>query len=253
MSIGWVEREFDRRASTYDQSSFHVSLAEAAARFAAPTVKDAVLDVATGTGLVLRSLQTLPAAHLTGIDVSSAMLDVARSSLPGARFLQASASRLPFGPGEFDVITCVSAMPYLDDPVEAVREWQRVLVRDGRIVISVFTPDGLTGPTLLRRAARQHGLMVDDPNESTSTVDAWREIAAKVGMRVVRTESWTLALPSATVESLLKPQYPFGVRNDLRDATSDDLALVRVSLGELIATTDTWEASVLLLELREDG
>lgn len=126
-------------------------------------------------------------------------------------------------------------------------------MRDGRIVISVFTPDGLTGPTLLRRAARQHGLVVDDPNESTSTVEAWREIAAEVGMRVVRTEPWTLAVPSATVESLLKPQYPFGVRNDLREATSDELALVRVSLRKLIAAADKWEASVLLVELREHG
>jgi ubiquinone/menaquinone biosynthesis C-methylase UbiE len=252
VDVGWVEREFDRRASTYDQGSFHASVAEAAARFAAPTSNENVLDVATGTGLVLRSVQTLPAAHLTGIDVSSAMLDIARSALPGVRFLQASAHDLPFESGEFDVITCVSAMPYMRNPDAAVREWRRVLANDGRIVVSAFVTDGLTGPTLLRRAAHQHGLIVEDPNAATSTVEKWREISARAGMHVVRAEISTTPIPSATADSLLSPQYPFDVRNDLHDATLDQWALVGATLRELITATVEWRASVLLVELRND-
>lgn len=249
MSFGWAEREFDRRASTYDQSSMHIALADAAARFAAPVATETVLDIATGTGLVLRGFSRMPPDRLTGIDVSTAMLEVAASALPGARFLQADASHLPFESGEFDLITCISAMPYLGDPVEAVREWRRVLAVDGRIVASAFTLDGLTGPTLLRRAARQHGFTVDDPNEPTATIEAWHAIAASSTLRVTRFAEWTAQLPSTTVESLLRFQYPFSTRNDLSEATREELALVESSLREQVAETEEWKAQVLLIEL----
>ncbi len=94
---------------------------------------------------------------------------------------------------------------------------------------------------------------MDDPNESTSTVEAWREIAAKVGMHVERTETWVTAISSGTADSLLSPQYPFGVRNDLHDATPDQWGLVGATLRELIAATAEWQAVALFVELRNEG
>jgi ubiquinone/menaquinone biosynthesis C-methylase UbiE len=57
-----------------------------------------VLDVACGTGFLTRHLR----GHVTALDQSEAMLEIAGRRLPGARLLCADAVPLPFPDGEFD-------------------------------------------------------------------------------------------------------------------------------------------------------
>lgn len=107
---------FDARAETYDASKVHRWQARMAADLTAATAHDRVLDVATGTGLVLRYL---PAAsdlgQRIGVDNSAGMLETARRALPTATFVVADAADVPFEPGRFDAVTCAAAIPYLID------------------------------------------------------------------------------------------------------------------------------------------
>src|SRR5438270_5236350 len=101
-----------------------------------------VLDVATGTGGVAREAAAL-GAHVTGIDVSSGMLEVARQRSPaGIVYLMAEAAELPFPDGSVEVVTCgfgLSHMPHADDVLSEVR---RVLRSTGRLVASCWGPRG---------------------------------------------------------------------------------------------------------------
>ncbi|MFE4949692.1 class I SAM-dependent methyltransferase [Leifsonia sp. NPDC056665] len=134
-----VRARFDGRAAEYDTSEMHRELAAAAADFAdLDGVRD-VLDVATGTGLVLRALRERdPALRLSGIDLSGGMVEVARGELPDAVLVEGDATVLPFGDDTFDLVTCVTGLHLFPDPDAAVAEWVRVLRPGGRAVTATF-------------------------------------------------------------------------------------------------------------------
>lgn len=180
-----VSTEYDRRAPTYD-NEMHVALADAVAAFCdvdgALERRDAVVDVATGTGLALRALASLLAArgqvlHATGFDLSAGMLDVARRETAGiaalrAELVLADAADLPLPDGSADLVTCVTALHLFADSGAALREWTRVLAPTGVVVTATFAAFGGPGkphgfatrhddfrtPKLLADAARPAGL-----------------------------------------------------------------------------------------------
>lgn len=137
-----VRDRFDVRSATYDESAMHRGLADAVAAFVAPVADDAtVLDVATGTGLVLRALRDrhgIAPARLAGVDVSPGMLGVARRSLPGATLVEADARSLPFADGSVDLLTCVTGLHLVPDTGRVVAEWARVLRPGGAVVTATY-------------------------------------------------------------------------------------------------------------------
>ena len=96
-----------------------------------------VLEVAIGTGL---NLPRYPAGiTLTGIDLSPAMLAIARDR---ARALgmavslrEASADALPFPDASFDTVVCVVSLCNIPDDKAAITEMFRVLRPGGRLVL----------------------------------------------------------------------------------------------------------------------
>jgi SAM-dependent methyltransferase len=125
-----------------------------------------VLDVACGTGRYVRQL--LDAGHrVTGTDVSAEMLTVARAATdpaPGLSFHQADAASLPFGDGEFDVVTCMRLYHRIAPElrVRMLREVKRV----GRGWAILFF--GMTNPWLrLRRKLRSFGRRPTNPHAQT--------------------------------------------------------------------------------------
>jgi ubiquinone/menaquinone biosynthesis C-methylase UbiE len=107
---------------------------------------DRVLDVACGTGVVTRcAAQRLRAAgQVVGLDVTVAMLAVARSLQPSANvsveWWEASAEAMPFADAAFDVVLCQQGVQFFPDKPAALREMHRVLGAGGRLVLSVWRP-----------------------------------------------------------------------------------------------------------------
>ena len=94
-----------------------------------------VLDVGTGPGeAAARAVER--GAEATGIDVAAAMLGIAAQRHPGATFVRASASELPFPDGSFDAVVGNNVIQHVGDPQRAVREMERVLVSGGRVALS---------------------------------------------------------------------------------------------------------------------
>lgn len=107
-----------------------------------------ILDLACGTGLV-----TLPAARavgpsgaVTGVDITDAMLDVARKKAKeeGAdvRWVKGDVMTLedlPLREEGYDLVTCASGLPLLEEPGRAIQSWAGFLKPGGRLVVDVPT------------------------------------------------------------------------------------------------------------------
>lgn len=105
-----------------------------------------ILDVATGTAdLALRMADDLPSAHLTGIDLSQKMLDLAARKVKARNLeqridlLQEDALALPFHEGSFDAVTVAFGVRNFGNLSRGVMEMARVLKQGGVMVILEFS------------------------------------------------------------------------------------------------------------------
>ncbi|MGH3697808.1 MAG: methyltransferase domain-containing protein [Pseudonocardiaceae bacterium] len=111
-----------------------------------PRPGEYVLDVACGTGVLTRlaAERVGSAGRVVGVDLTSGMLDVARSipAPPGAsiEWREANAEALPLPDESFDLVLCQLGLMFVADRPAAVREMRRVLSAGGRVAITVPGP-----------------------------------------------------------------------------------------------------------------
>jgi demethylmenaquinone methyltransferase / 2-methoxy-6-polyprenyl-1,4-benzoquinol methylase len=99
-----------------------------------------LLDVATGTGLMLRSGRALcgRAGLSVGLDPSRGMLRECRASCD-AGLIQARGESLPFGDDSFDMVSMGYALRHVTDLRVLFSEFRRVLTPGGRVVVLELT------------------------------------------------------------------------------------------------------------------
>jgi SAM-dependent methyltransferase len=142
-----------------------------------------LLDLGCGTGSL--SLLAAEQGHrVTGVDLSPAMIGLARSKLAGrdAVFLVGDAAAPPVGEQRFDTVLVRHVLWTLPDPGRALRHWRDLLRPGGRLVLvegvwGTVSPVGipvdrltallapLTGPARVERLsgdARLWGRAVED-------------------------------------------------------------------------------------------
>ena len=129
---------------------------------AAPAAGERVLDAACGTGVVARlaAERVGTDGRVVGLDLNPGMLAVARS-LPVAGvpigWVQATAGRLPFPDGSFEVVCCQLGLQFFPDRAAALAEMARVLVAGGRLVAMVWRSiDHSPGFAVLAEALDRH-------------------------------------------------------------------------------------------------
>ena len=176
-----VTRHYDARASTYDAIDLHRALVATVADELEPLPRGGlVVDVATGTGLMLRALDGTWTGRRLGVDRSPGMLRVARTALPAdVGLARADAAALPLPDGAADLVTCVTALHLLPRAAAALDEWRRVLRPGGRLVTATFTR---AGDGLPRDFERRH--------DDFRTVAQMAAVLAPSGFAVERHRIW---------------------------------------------------------------
>jgi len=156
------------RAEHWDQSAD--SLAAVAERFNVPLMDAAgigprhrVLDLASGAGEPALSVakRVGPLGRVVATDLAPEMLEGVKrrahaAGLANMDFRVADMEALPFGPAEFDRITCRFGIMFSENPVAAAKECRRVLRPGGKAAFMVWGPRADTTQfVVFAAAARQ--------------------------------------------------------------------------------------------------
>ncbi|MBZ5607508.1 MAG: class I SAM-dependent methyltransferase [Acidobacteriia bacterium] len=105
---------------------------------------DTVLDVACGPGLLACAFARV-ARHVTGIDLTPAMLEQAwelqrRQKLENLTWQEGDVLPLPYEDGRFSIVSSRFAFHHFLDPLAVLKEMRRVCRPGGRIVVADSAP-----------------------------------------------------------------------------------------------------------------
>lgn len=100
-----------------------------------PKVKNPllILDVGCSTGMTSKFLAEY--GRVCGVDLSSTALEFCRKQ-NFARVIQADANNLPFLDESYDVLVALDLLEHLNEDRRGLREFSRVLKKDGYLIIS---------------------------------------------------------------------------------------------------------------------
>lgn len=180
------------------------------------------LDVATGTGTVLLPLARRlgPQGHVTGIDLSAAMIRQARRAvraarLPNVDLRKMDAEHLDYPDSAFDAVTCAFGLFLFPDMDAALREMRRVTKPGGHVGVSVFhrvPPPFSPGWTLLFQQISAYQAGVRMPQAVAYTPDEVTGLLERCGLQSVRTVAETSDIVYAGLEDWWAFQLTLGSR-----------------------------------------
>lgn len=218
---------------------------------------DRVLDVACGTGIVARLARERlgNSARIVGIDLSPAMLAVARQLAHDIDWREGNAGAPPLHADEqFDVVTCHQGLQFFPDRAAALQQLQRALTRTGRIAIGTWQTDAeLPYLLTLRRIAERHVGAIDDRRHSLGDAAELEALLRDAGFRDVRvqTVSRTIHFSDPAVWVRLNGMALIGMSaqgKDLNDAERQDALAAIIRASEEVTRQHT-DASGLAFEL----
>jgi ubiquinone/menaquinone biosynthesis C-methylase UbiE len=127
-------------------------IAQEIARISGLTKEQTALDLATGTGLIARTLRGF-SRSIIGADISMGMLRLVYRECKGEiYFVAADAHKLPFKDYCFDLVTCGFGVSHFSDIVSALEEVHRILRPGGRFIVSAW---GMKGENPSNNAAAE--------------------------------------------------------------------------------------------------
>src|SRR4030088_1365451 len=165
-----IRDQFTRQATPFSTAAPIAS--EAALQLiidaAQPGPDDTVLDVACGGGIVVCAFAP-HVRHATGIDVTPAMLERARTlaaekRLANVTWQEGEVERLPYPDGAFTIVVTRFAMHHFLDPRAVFREMVRVCAPGGRVVVV----DTYTSEDPAKAAAFNRLEILRDPSHARS-------------------------------------------------------------------------------------
>jgi demethylmenaquinone methyltransferase/2-methoxy-6-polyprenyl-1,4-benzoquinol methylase len=145
----YVTKMFDSVAKNYDflnhllSGGIDILWRKRAVRQLSLTENEKHLDLACGTGDFAIEVQKKFSCHVTGADISTEMLAIAREKtkekMANFEFLHADAENLPFEDNTFSSVTIGFGIRNFGDKAKALREILRILKPQGKLVILEFS------------------------------------------------------------------------------------------------------------------
>jgi SAM-dependent methyltransferase len=186
-----------------------------------PSADEAVLDVGCGSGQFAVALAP-HVRHVTGVDLTSAMLDQARAlqakaGIANIDWIEADSLDLPFADGAFDLVVSRSMFHHAADTRGTLAEMRRACKLDGRIAILDVTPAHEKSP-----AFDAIETLRDPSHRRALTSAELRALGTDLGLKETATQPHKAELPFEMVLATSFP--PQGMLLRVRELVERDAA-----------------------------
>jgi O-methyltransferase/aklanonic acid methyltransferase len=207
-----IEEMFDGAATSYNRvgPSFFSRCGECLVDKMPLGLGANVLDIATGTGAVLlpATRRVGPEGTVTGIDLSSAILQEAERAtraegLTNVELRKMDAENLEFPERAFDGVTCAFALFLFPDVEVALREMYRVCKPGGCVGVTLFNktpPSFEPGFSILFQQSIAYGVGIQMPGQASHTPQEVVTLLSRFGFRSIETHCETNDLIYASAE-----------------------------------------------------
>jgi SAM-dependent methyltransferase len=157
--------------------------------------EDDLLEVGCGSAALLAE-QAAHVRNVAGLDASEIQVAMARKRLADriaagtAEIVLGDAMALPWEDGRFSVVSCLNCLKFVPDPPRALREMHRVLLPDGRLVLTIDKQSDKWGRSGAVDAMGQWQWSVDDARrmmeEAGFTDVSVADMPTRLGLQFVR-------------------------------------------------------------------
>jgi demethylmenaquinone methyltransferase/2-methoxy-6-polyprenyl-1,4-benzoquinol methylase len=182
---------------------------------------DRIVDVACGTGDMMGYWQKqadkagVDISELIGVDPSNGMVDVAREKFPNFNYHISKATQIPLEDASADMLSITYGIRNVVERQEAFYEFNRVLKKDGLVVILEFMKD--ENKTLLKkmRDIYMHKILpyvggaisknleaytyLPDSIENFVTIQGMQQELEKAGFEMVYTKSFSMDISTLLI------------------------------------------------------
>jgi demethylmenaquinone methyltransferase/2-methoxy-6-polyprenyl-1,4-benzoquinol methylase len=140
-SVKVSQNFFDKHSTTWDDDIDDLKLNRIKNIFLnkIPFVKDPILDMGSGTGILIPIFEQLKLKHnILELDISSKMLYYAKENygqFTNAKFIQADGHYLPFMYDYFNTVVCFQVYPHFYNKYKVAKEIFSVLNNNGILII----------------------------------------------------------------------------------------------------------------------
>jgi len=203
--VGKRAQNYDLRWRSYTRNTLAKTIAmidiaklrNIASQFGRPP---RVLDVACGTGVLLRMLaEQIPDMEGYGVDASADMLAQARIALKDQSHIQFEQAELgkdgithlPYASQFFDLITCTNALHYMANPAGVIVELRRLQAPEGQMVVEDYARHG---PPFLWALFEQLLRRIEKGQVRAFTLSEAESLFTQAGLSVVREQTFALDL-----------------------------------------------------------
>src|SRR5262249_34678884 len=222
--------QFTRQAAHYlqmpghnDEESLH--LLKEMAGVSGP---DTVLDVACGSGIVACAFAAV-ASHVTGIDLTPAMLEQAQTlakqrGLTNLSWRQGDIETLPFADNSFTIVLSRYAFHHFPYPERVLSEMKRVCRPGGRILIA----DAALPPGKID-AYNHFEKLLEPSHYRALTLEEFQTLFQHAGLENLRLAFYKM---EEELERHLATSYPDpGDDEKIRELVRADLGIDRLGIG----------------------
>jgi len=143
-----------------------------------------LLDAGCGAGGASVPAASLGAA-VNGLDAAEALVAIARERVPDGDFRVGDVEALPYDDASFDAVLAADLLPYVADPLAALRELRRVCTPYGRVVLAVWcTPEQCDQWAILTAVYALCGQFIGEPF-ALSAPRLLEDLVTRAGLRVL--------------------------------------------------------------------
>ena len=186
------KKEFNSWAKTYDNFFNHLFFSfsnKKVVNLINFNKNSSILDVGSGTGILIEQLVSNKNLRIYGLDLSPEMVRISKEKFKknkNVTIALGSAVKMPFKNNSFDYVTCSHSFHHHPSSLQSLKEMYRVLKHHGKIIILDASKDGIVRKLFCKIIDIIEGKVLH------YSKDEMKNLFNKVGLNIINQQNFGL-------------------------------------------------------------